>query len=459
MNKRILSIVITAVLLAMPVTAVYSSFGLNLGMNYNTVMVEGEDDLQLIGISLQPDLEFGNWGIGLDVTLNFKLDGDDFFEFYKEDWVPEFGEEDGFLDKTKTVAELYLPIFRYVRYGHKGDPLYGQIGMFDSYTLGTGVFVDRYTNTRFVPQRRLTGLVLDIDGQLFNFPYVGLEMMTGNISRFDVMGARLYTRPLAFLDIPVIRNIQVGGSYVTDRDPGLYVDDEDFDPDAVQFYGADLIMPLIPLNMFTLDLFADVAFQRGGNDRESMAYRTGARGKIAGLINYMADLTIPYNGYVPYYVNKTYDVTREEQYTSEGLDFKEHEHFYLRGSAGFDLFRENLIFDLMISAEIDKSFSSITNPSMTAFLSLGEDLIPFFFFDASYTKDFDDDDDLNNFSDFLTGISEVKKNSRIEVNANIKYNVFMTQVGVNLYYDDKEELTRSVSVAGGIALDGLFGFL
>ncbi len=469
MKRKPMLIIMLIMLLMMPATAVYSMFGMDLGLAYD-YLDEDDEKIHLVGISLRPDLELGNWGLGLDVTLNFHLD--DKFRFRDEDWVPEF-DGDTVGDHVKEIAGLYLPIIRYVRYGHKGDELYGQIGMIDSYTLGTGVFMDQYSNTRLLPRHRIVGAALDIDGSLFNFPYAGVEMMAGNISQWDVMGARMYSRPFSFLAVPVINEMQVGGSYVTDRNPAAldnhldsgkqFPEGDEHEPDAVNMFGVDVVFPLLHTPMLTMDFFGDVAFQgRPKYDDAARAYRTGTRGRIIDMINYMVDVTLPYDGFVPSYMDKRYDENRRDRYEMEigdgALDYGENERVFLRGSAGFDTMDENLVFDLLVTGETDSSFD-VYNPSMTAFLHVGEDLSPFFFFDATYHKQFDDKDDSVSMPDFLEGIAEFNKNAFIEVSGNVRYKLLLTRVGINIAYDEDGKRTSSVSVAGDLQLDGLFGFL
>jgi len=461
MKKRLLVSIVLIALLIIPASAVYSGFGLNLGLTYDR---DTEEDESLVGISFKPDMEFGNWGIGLDATFNFILGGDDLISFRTRDWVPEF-EGDTFLEHTQEVFGLYLPLIRYVRYGHKGDELYGRAGTIDAYTLGTGVFFDRYSNTRLMPDRRLVGAVLDIDGNLFNFPYVGSEMIAGNITQFDVMGARLYSRPLSFLDVPVISELQVGGSYAGDRDPSTldnFVEDEFGEtPEAVHMFGADMLLPLLSFPVFTMDFFGDFAFQSRPvvDDKLARAFRTGARGRIVDVVTYTLDLTFPYNGYVPYYFSRDYDLNRKALYESDGLDLGEVDgRYFLRGSAGVDLFQENFIFDLTVSGQVGEGFS-IYEPSMTAELSVGEELIPFFFFDASYTKNFIEEDEQITFDKFIDGVMSPTENSQIRVDGNIRYGLLLTRIGANIEFDEDGERTTSYTVAGDIQLDGLFGFL
>ncbi len=459
MKTKCTVFLILCVLLFGSTSALYSNVGLNMGFSYSS-FVEDEETIHLAGISVKPDFSFGNWGVGLDTTFNFRIGGDPAFQFFSEDWVPDWDEDASLVQNLRGVAGLYLPIFRYVRYGHKGDNLYGRIGMLDEYTLGTGVFMDRYANTMLLPQKRISGLVVDLDGRLFNFPYVGLETVIGNLAETDVLGARLFSRPFAFVDFPVVRSIQVGASYITDRNPAAldaYMDTQfTEDPEAVSMFGADMLVPLLPFALFSLDLFADAAFQaHPANEDLSRAFRTGIRGKIIELANYTLDLTIPSNGYKPYYFDKRYDLNRLDKYTADGLDSDD--QYFLRGSAGFDLFDENLVVDILLQGEVANGFKKVENPSMTAYLKVGEDLMPFFFFDAYYTKHFTGE--VESLDMFIDGILEPGINSTIEVKGNMRYKLFLTTIGISITYDEVGERTVRTSIAGDLQLDRLLGFL
>src|SRR6056297_2872020 len=80
-----------------------------------------EETITFQSLGLTPDLAIGKFGLGLDLTLNYRFTGGDGseFEVRSEDWVPD--DETNFL-------ELYLPKIRYARWGLKGDPLYVLLG-------------------------------------------------------------------------------------------------------------------------------------------------------------------------------------------------------------------------------------------------------------------------------------------------------------------------------------------
>jgi hypothetical protein len=155
-------------------------------------------------LTVSPDIAFGKFGIGLELTLHYTFTDEAGVDPIRTegDWIPDPALDQNYLD-------VYLPKFMYIRYGFKGDPLYAKLGSIEDGTLGNGFIMNNYDNTLFLPGQRIFGLAFDLDGALFNFPYLGLETFVGNVARFDVIGARLYARPLAGTEIPLLKNLQV----------------------------------------------------------------------------------------------------------------------------------------------------------------------------------------------------------------------------------------------------------
>jgi len=154
-------------------------------------------------LALQPEFSIGKFGIGLDLMLRFKLGTSaNAFQVYEPDWIPQTGQ---------TIFDVYLPKILYIRYGYQGeDPFYIKMGSISDFTLGNGLIVDNYSNMRFLPRRRIFGMQLGVDGSLFGVPYVGIEALTGNVTKLDVIGGRVYVRPLAFMGKSRLGKLQVG---------------------------------------------------------------------------------------------------------------------------------------------------------------------------------------------------------------------------------------------------------
>ncbi len=88
---------------------------------------------------LRPDIPFGKFGVGLDLTFRFDEDGN-----FKDD---EWDEGRDYIDK------LY-----YLRYGLPGDPFYLRVGALDNVTLGYGLIMRRYANTIQYPEVKRIGI-------------------------------------------------------------------------------------------------------------------------------------------------------------------------------------------------------------------------------------------------------------------------------------------------------------
>lgn len=155
------------------------------------------DEEVYIGMRLQPDFSIGKFGIGLDIPLLFNVDNG---KLRKDEY------EDG---------PGFARLIRYLRYGRKKqDPLYVKLGDISGTTLGFGFIMYQYTNVGSFEKRPI--------GTEFDLNYeqkFGLEGMWSDFSQPGVIGVRPYVRPLraANMDIPVLRNLEVGLLYVTDR--------------------------------------------------------------------------------------------------------------------------------------------------------------------------------------------------------------------------------------------------
>ena len=139
-------------------------FGMFLGLG---VTVFDGDTYQRL--SLSPEFAVNKLGIAFDLTFHFKFE-DSNLKFRKEDWVPSEVT-------ARNVIGLYLGKFRYIRWAQKGDPLYFKFGSIDNGTLGNGFIMGNYNNTLFLPQTRIFGLTFDLDGKLFDFPFIGFNCL------------------------------------------------------------------------------------------------------------------------------------------------------------------------------------------------------------------------------------------------------------------------------------------
>jgi hypothetical protein len=248
--------------------------------------------------SFRPEVSLGDFGVGLDLNLDFDSKGKLRTENFNE-------------------ASDYLSIIRYVRYGLKNDPVFIKLGALDYYTLGHGTIMQHYNNSPTYDARRI-GLVTDID-----FGRFGLESIYGNFAQSGVFGLRGYVRPLQFssaADIPILGNFEIGASYVTDFnkyarvDSGYFNQAGDFvvakDGGAVSVIGIDFGLPLIKSSVTTILLYLDynkiIDFGSG--------VATGVKFDFdgLGLLSISAKLERRFNNgkYLPSYFNSLYEIER-----------------------------------------------------------------------------------------------------------------------------------------------------
>ncbi|MDP7039905.1 MAG: hypothetical protein QGI45_12150 [Myxococcota bacterium] len=174
-------------------------------------------DMALVGIgedfflqlSLNTELNLGKIGLGLQVPLNLRVidkdpksDNDYYGLIRHEDW-----------DETSE----YFRVIRYARFGHKRDPFYIRVGELAA-DIGHGTIVGRYLNNIDIDTFRV-GMQLDI-----NSDYGGIETLVsdlgsvaGNTTRSQLLGGRLYVKPMAVIDPSSMLNIfSLGFSAITD---------------------------------------------------------------------------------------------------------------------------------------------------------------------------------------------------------------------------------------------------
>lgn len=372
-------------------------------------------------VGLTPDIGIGKFGLGLDLTLNYRFDAGDGteFEVRAADWVP---------DDDTTFLELYLPKLRYVRWAQKGDPLYVLLGQVDNGLLGNGFIMGGYTNTQFLPDQRIFGMSLDVDGRLFDFPFVGVETFVGNLAVFDLIGSRLFVRPLAATALPIVRNLQLGGTVVSDLRPFQYVEDDladnpnasvsDFLPAGtsqgaarVLVWGTDFRMPVLNNDLVSLAGFGDYVNQSGNSGG-----MLGFGGRMFRVMTYGAQLRFLGEDFIPVYFDRSYDLFRHRKYAYyAGVDgFSTESYVGWFASAGFSLLDDQLVF----TANVDGPFGgadpddTFNQPHLLATFMLAEGILGGFSLEASYDKKgIEDFADLINPEDSVIG---ARVNYRIE---------------------------------------------
>ncbi len=381
-------------------------FGMDLGIGVQSYRnpdydpVENPDVPKYIAyqsLRMTPELRIGQLGVGLDVTLNYTFtggeDGDE-FRVREKDWVP---------DDDTSFPELYLPKIRYVSWAQKGEPLYVRLGTLDRATLGNAFIVGGYTNTQHLPERRIFGGVLDVDGRLVGFPYVGIETVAANLTAWDVVAGRAYVRPFADFDLPIVPNIQFGATAAADFDPyyfekrnedSSFYQGEGLDNDEqVSIAGADIRAPLLNTSVVSLTGFGDVVRQKSG-----LGGMTGFGGQLIGFIDYGFQLRFVGDNFIPQYFDRSYDLYRHRRYQVYSGEAELPGYVGWLANAGVSFLDRQFVFNAEMQGPIggpedngiDEDAAAARdlarNPALTMNLTMGEGLLGGFSVEGHYEK-------------------------------------------------------------------------
>ena len=343
-------------------------------------------------LTLAPAFQIGKLGIGLDIILNYRFNqGTDIYGnptnqviyVRPQDWVPSS-------PTLQSVLALYLPKIRYVSWGQKGDPLYVKLGQLDGTTLGNGFIVDGYTNTLFLPDQRFFGFNFDLDGRLFNFPYVGFESFADDVTTLDLAGGELYVRPLAGLRTPVVNGLQLGLVAAVDRNPYKFLSQSQYPfaatpPNPVAVIGGDLTLPLLSNPLFSVIAMGSIA-----REPESFGEMAGFRGRMFGLLTYTAQIRFLGNNFIPTYFDSTYDAFRLQRYQIVTGQVSQPASIGYLASLGFSILADRIVFDASVdgpfAAPPAGSTSIMAYPHFKATFEVKPGIVPGFSFDASYEK-------------------------------------------------------------------------
>jgi len=192
------------------------------------------------GVRLNPELRLGKVGVGFDIPVYFNLD-------------------DGkmYTDEFKGGTGL-LRMISYLSYGRKKkDPVYIKVGQLRGEHVGYGSLVNNYSNSMSFEKRK-TGISYDICiKKMF-----GVEGMYSdfNTSSFNLFAIRPYVRPFGASEIPVIKTIDMGFTYVTDKDKTKRYDESNdinhFLKDGIDAWSLDMGITLVNSSVFNLGWYA-----------------------------------------------------------------------------------------------------------------------------------------------------------------------------------------------------------
>ena len=191
-----------------------------------------------VRFQLQPDIDLGKIGFGLDVVLLYNLSSDE----GESKFLAEDGES---WDDISTI----LRTVRYLRYGHLSEPFYFRFGELDYASIGHGFIMSGYSNY----DRR--GLRLNLSTKTKK---AGIETVINNLAAPNVFGGRIFVRPLQKEEggIPLLNSLEFGVTALMDIEPDANLIPSE---DPLIALGADVGFPLVHNRFLRLDIYNDVA--------------------------------------------------------------------------------------------------------------------------------------------------------------------------------------------------------
>ncbi|MFA5140201.1 MAG: hypothetical protein WC728_13300 [Elusimicrobiota bacterium] len=240
-------------------------------------------------LAFQPEVAIGKLGLGFDFYMYFDHDG----KIRKQDWD----------SASDIVTKLW-----YARWGAKGEPVYARLGGLTDATLGHGFIMGGYSNRRRYPDVRQVGAQLDLD-----LGTVGFESVLTDVQRANLMGGRIFVRPLSSDTSSFAGGLALGLTAVSDFDPD---GNDGSNADQVAVFGADVDLPVVRSGIVSATLYADAAMTHLGRRYREKGCLDNGRGMAAGLrgnaafIDYKAEMRALEENFIPTFFDGFYDLDR-----------------------------------------------------------------------------------------------------------------------------------------------------
>ena len=228
----------------------------NMGKDMGSVSIGNTSYSKVV---LSPEVRIGRLKLGLYLPVIYK---DDLFNpstWYapggNNEW--NFGADYWGTNTAKALLDVAADLILKVKYLEFGQPLedkfFVKVGNLHDLTIGHGLIMRNYRNDTDFPSLRRTGVNTGVD-----FGSFGFEALANDLPVPDIVGARIYFRPIKG------SKLSFGLSGVADLDASVDMTDPTFASVKDNFMflgtGADLDLPIIGKNeILSLRAFADAA--------------------------------------------------------------------------------------------------------------------------------------------------------------------------------------------------------
>jgi hypothetical protein len=342
-----------------------------LGLEIGSLTLEGTTYSKVIA---QPTFQLGDLRAGLYLPVVYSGNLFDPSEWYRPQGNNEwsFGsdqdwETDPLAGITDLVGDLVLKI-RFIEWGDQRDDFFFKVGNLNTLTLGHGLLMRNYANDTDFPAIRRVGFNIGID-----FGGGGFELLTNDLTAPEIIGARIYARPVPNLPFAIglsgVTDISPTGDLpaTDENDVPVFALERSLDPLFLNL-ALDIDVPIIETDPLSVIAYGDVGglllylrnggggltsgFQwqallddsSGGTELRNYGIASGVMGNVT-LLDYRVEFQL-FNGlFEPAFYNGEYDRTRGEKVRqtvaylqNPGADEYQSSTVGIYGEAGFSIF-------------------------------------------------------------------------------------------------------------------------
>ncbi len=428
-----------------------AKFNLGLGLNYTLTQSKDTPDINKashkLGLEVSPSFSYGKFAMKLDAHLYFGVNPfSSDFGFWPNNWLPPVREPDeSDFSYAMRVASHYSGIINYITWGSRTDDIYFRWGKLNGYTMGDGALLTSYHDTTVDRRATLPGITFKLDARAFNFPWLGFEFVTNDIFHPSLLGARLFVRPCTATTIPVIKDMEVGLSFVTDpygHSILEVVGEETVVKETIPpltNVAIDVVLPLLSQKWIGLSFYTDFIMQFPDQKvlGSSHAVRFGLGGAVTPWILFNGAVTFPTgNGFIPNYFETGFNEWTEKDLANNRLQVGE---MRFDGRLGVQVLDTAIYAGVLAKSDFSAA-KGWNNYGFGMRLHIDKDLLNFLGLDINYDKLYPQNTLTQETEPFGKGLFTLK-NVSIGMDALITVRPVDLDLGLSIAFDEDGKST------------------
>lgn len=434
-------------------TAQSSKFRLGLGLNYTLTQQQNVPDIKnashKLGLEISPSFSYGKFAMQLDAYLFFGVNpfASD-FGFWPDNWLPPTREpEESDFSYAMRVASHYSGIINYISYGSRNDAIYFRWGKLTGVTMGDGALLTSYHDKTVDRRTTRPGITFKLDAKAFDFPWLGMEFISDDLFHPSLLASRLFVRPCTATTVPVIKDMEVGLSFVTDpyghsifgldEITGKQVVTDSISP--LTNAAVDIVLPLLSEKWVSLSFYSDFIIQFPDQKvlGASHAFRLGLGGTVTPWILFNGAVTFPTgNGFIPGYFEAGFNKRTTEQLTANRMRVGE---MHFDGRLGVQVLDTAIYAGVLAKANYSAE-KDWNNYAFGMRVHIDKELLSFLGLDLTYDKRYPKNTLTGETEPFGNGLITLK-NVTIGMDALVTFRPVDIDLGLSTVFDENGKNT------------------